>query len=104
MRIRRIRINLLAIILIAVVLLHLVELGVRFPCNHAVNLTFCYRDCIIVLALFETVYSILKREICVVFWIVFAFSFLFPVVEDKYNIFISYETWVSRGMPEWGHS
>ena len=95
--------NIIFMELIGVLLLHLCELIVRFPCNHANSLMFNYRDCILALVIFEVIYSVCKREFCIMFWVVFALSFALPIVEDRFNILISYDVWTSRGMPEWGH-
>lgn len=103
MKIKFTRINLIAVELIGVLLLHLGEIVVRFPCNHANALMFNYRDCIFALAIFEIACSVFKREICLIFWLIFMSSFAIPIVEDKCNILIPYETWISRGMPSWGH-
>ena len=103
MKIKFTRINLLSLELLGVLLLHFGEIAVRFPCNHTNALLFNYRDCIIALVVFEIVYLVLKREICLTFWLIFMFSFAIPIVEDKCNILIHYETWISRGMPSWGH-
>ena len=103
MKIKFTRINLISLELIGVILLHLGEIMVRFPCNHTNALMFSYGDCILALAIFEIVYSIFKREVCLTFWLIFMFSFVIPIVENKCNILISYETWINRGMPNWGH-
>ena len=94
--------NIIVMELIGVLLLHLAELVIRFPCNHTNKLMFCYRDCICALAIFEILYSFCKREVCVTFWIILILSFAIPIFEDKFNILVTYETWTSRGMPEWG--
>lgn len=88
--------------LIGVLLLHVGELAIRFPCNHTNSLMFSYRDCVFSLAIFEFVYSFFKREICVSFWLLFVILLFFPMFEDFFNIMISYETWISRGMPSFG--
>ena len=103
MKIKFTRINLIALELLGVILLHLGEIAVRFPCNHTAALMFNYRDCILALAIFEIVHSVFKREFCLTFWLIFMFSFVIPIVEDKCNILIPYESWISRGMPNWGH-
>ena len=103
MKIRFTKRNLLTIVLVGVLLLHIAELVIRFPCNHANKLIFSYRDCIYALLLFEIIYSLFKKELCIAFWIVFSLSFAIPIVEDKFNILVTYETWTSRGMPDWGH-
>lgn len=103
MKIKFTRINLIAIELIGVLLLHLGEIVVRFPCNHTNALMFNYRDCILALAIFELACSVFKRVVCVTFWLILMFSFAIPIFEDKCNILIPYETWISRGMPGWGH-
>ena len=97
------RSDLITLELIGVLLLHLGELVIRFPCNHANAMMFSYMDCIFALALFEIVYSIFKRRVCLAFWIIFAISLCIPRIEDKCNILIPYETWIKRDMPEWGH-
>ena len=102
MKIKFTRINLITLELLGVLLLHLIEIAVRFPCNHTNVLMFNYRDCILALAVFEIVYSVFKREFCLMFWLTFMFSFVMPIVEDKSNISIPYEAWISRGMPNWG--
>lgn len=102
MKIRFVKRNLIMMELVGVLLLHTVELIIRFPCNHANRLMFCYRDCVFALMLFEIMYSLVKRELCIAFWIVFSLSFAIPIVEDKLNILVTYETWTSRGMPNWG--
>ena len=63
---------------------------------------FCYRDCICALAIFEIIYSFVKREVCVTFWIILTLSFTIPTIENKFNILVTYDTWTTRGMPEWG--
>lgn len=83
-------------------LLHIGELLIRFPCNHADVLMFNYRACVFMLALFEIGYSIYKRQVCPLFWTLFALSFTFPIIEDHFNILIPYTTWINRGMPDWG--
>jgi hypothetical protein len=103
MKIKFTRINLIAIELIGVLLLHLSEIAVRFPCNHTNALMFNYRDCILALAIFEIAYSVFKREVCATFWLILMFAFAIPIFEDKCNILIPYETWINRGMPDWGH-
>jgi len=102
MKVRFTRINILVYELLGVLAIHLGEIVIRFPCNHTNSLMFNYRDCIFALALFEITYSAIRREICLVFWLVFSLSFSFPIIEDKCNILIPYETWVGRGMPDWG--
>ena len=102
MKIKFTRINLISQELLCVILLHLGEIAVRFPCNHTNALMFNYRDCIFALAIFEIGYSVFKREFCLTFGIIVMFSFVSPIVEDKCNILVPYETWISRGMPYWG--
>lgn len=102
MKIRFSKQNIIMIELLGVLLLHILELVFRFPCNHANKLLFCYRDCIYALALFEIIFSVFKRELCITFWIVFSLSFAIPYFEDRFNILVTYETWISRGMPDWG--
>ncbi len=103
MAIRFVKRNLLMMELVGVLLLHMAELAIRFPCNHADKLIFCYRDCVYVLAFFEIMYSLFKKELCIAFWIIFSLSFTIPMIEDKFNILVTYETWTNRGMPDWGH-
>ena len=103
MKVRFAKRNLILIALLGVLLLHIAELAIRFPCNHANKLMLCYQDCIYALVLFEILHSFLKREICIAVWIVFSLSFVIPIIEDKFNILVSYEIWTSRGMPDWGH-
>ena len=69
---------------------------------HTGALFFQYRDCILALALFEIIYSVRKKTICVIFWLLFLFALGIPFVEDKFNILLLYDTWIERGMPEWG--
>lgn len=103
MDIRLAKNNIIMLELIGVLILHLFELVIRYPCNHTNALMFCYKDCVYALALFEIIYSFARKEICILFWVVFSLSFTIPVVEDKCNILIPYDTWTSRGMPDWGH-
>lgn len=102
MKIRFTKRNIIVIELIGVLLLHTAELVIRFPCNHTNKLMFCYRDCICALAIFELIYSFVKREVCVTFWIILTLSFTIPTIENKFNILVPYDTWTSRGMPDWG--
>ena len=94
--------NMLATCLLAVIMLHVGELAFRFPCNHADAPVFPYSYFAYALALVELIYSIIKRKVSVTFWIVFALSLACPIIEDRCNIFVSYDTWIERGMPEWG--
>lgn len=87
---------------VGVLLLHIGELAVRFPCNHTDRLFFAYADCLCALAVFEFLYSILKRELCPLFWLIFACSFLIPGMERHLCILMPYEDWIARGMPSWG--
>lgn len=103
MKISFTKINLLTIGLLGVLALHFGEVAIRFPCNHTNALLFSYVDCAFAIAVFEVAYSIFKREFCVTFWLIFLLSFSIPYIEDKCNILLSYETWISRGMPDWGH-
>ena len=102
MKIKLSKINIVTVELIGILLLHIGEIALRFPCNHANALMFHYRDCIFAMLLFEIGHSVFKREICLAFWLIFLLSFLVPTIEDKCNILVSYDTWISRGMPEWG--
>ena len=102
MKIRFVKRNLIVMELFGVLLMHVGELVIRFPCNHANKLMFCYWDCIYALMFFEIIHSLFKKEICIAFWITFSLSFAIPIIEDKCNILVSYETWASRGMPDWG--
>ena len=88
--------------LLGVLLMHFGEIVVRFPCNHADALTFGYRDCVYALLIFEIVYSVFKREVCVAFWLILMLTFSIPALENKCNILITYEDWILRGMPNWG--
>ena len=103
MKIRFTKRNLMMMELVGVLLLHIAELAIRFPFNHANKLMFNYRDCIFALLFFEIIHSLLKKELCITFWIIFCLSFAIPFVEDKFNILVTYEIWTSRGMPDWGH-
>jgi hypothetical protein len=96
------KIDILTLELIGFLILHLGEIVMRFPCNHTGALFFQYRDCILALALFEIIYSVRKKTICVIFWLLFLFALGIPFVEDKFNILLLYDTWIERGIPEWG--
>ena len=102
MRIRFTKINIMTVELLGALLLHFGEIAVRFPCNHADVLMFEYRDCLFALLIFEIVYSIFKREVCIAFWLTLIFAISIPAIENKYNILITYENWINRGMPKWG--
>ncbi len=83
-------------------LVHVGEIAIRFPCNHANKLMFQYEYFVAGLTLLEVVLSVLSRKICVLFWLLLIASFSIPVIEDKCNIMVPYETWADRGMPDWG--
>lgn len=102
MNIKFTKTNIIFYELLGVLLLHLGEIILRFPCNHTDGIFFDFRPCVGVLALFEVVYSIRKREICILFWIVYSLTFTIPVIEHNFNILVPYEVWADRGMPSWG--
>lgn len=104
MTIAKQKLDILAKELLGVLLLHTGELILRFPCNHADHLMFAYRDCIFSLAVFELFISACKREFHIWFWIILAAALALPHFEDRYNILVPYDTWTSRGMPNWGMS
>ena len=102
MQLKICKINIFFWELVGTLALHAGELVIRFPCNHADRLAFSYKDCMAALALFEIVNALVKKEICVLFWVLFVLAFIIPTIEDKCNILVSYEVWTERGMPDWG--
>lgn len=102
MNLKRIYSNLMVKVLVMVVATHACEIFARFPCNHADNLIFPYKYCVFALGLCEAIRTLIKRDVSFIFWLVFVLAIGMPFIEDKLNIMMPYETWIERGMPEWG--
>ena len=102
MKIKFRRFDVFTLELIGVLSLHIAELAIRFPCNHADHVMFSYGDCLAVIGLFGMVNTVMKREICPAFWLILTASLFIPLLENKCNILLPYETWIERGMPDWG--
>lgn len=88
-----------------IAMLYLILLGiicVRYPSNHGegTGVYWCGLLFVTALNLFEMKSG---KDIS---WlrILLIFSFgLILIVCDQFNILVEYETWIARGMPNWGH-
>ena len=73
------------------------EIVLRYPCNHGNN--FYIHAGVLAFSLLLSLIN-LKKNIGVVGM---AFmGLLFILVVNYYNVGIDYDTWIERGMPEWG--
>lgn len=72
------------------------ELFFRYPCNHGND--FHVHAYILILILLLSLTS--KNNIVVA--IISSTALMLIMLIDHYNIGIKYETWIERGMPEWG--
>ena len=95
--------GLCSICLLCVLFLHTCELAVRYPCNHADTFKFQYADIAIILSAVEIILSVKRRKVIIAFWLLLGVLLALPKIEYRYNILVPYETWIDRGMPEWGH-
>jgi ABC-type transport system involved in multi-copper enzyme maturation permease subunit len=78
-----------------------IEVAVRYPDNHASGVWgyAVYFSCILLLALYLSIFK--SREW--VFLLAASVALLLVVYAcDRWNIMVSYETWIERGMPSFG--
>lgn len=73
------------------------EIALRYPCNHGNN--FYIHAVVLTCSLLLSLINI-KKNIGV---ISMAFiGLLLVLTVNYYNVGIDYDTWIERGMPEWG--
>ena len=82
--------------------IHVCEIAARYPCNHTDNLYYPYIKASLVL-LFAEVIVCSRRKTVVIPSVFFVFAaVLISHFENHYNIMTDYDTWINRGMPNWG--
>ena len=73
------------------------EIVLRYPCNHGNN--FYAHAAILALFLLLSLINFKKNAVVFFISVIGLFSIL---IANHYNIAVDYDTWIERGMPEWG--
>ena len=77
------------------------EIAFRYPCNHGAGF-YCYLYPVCGLLAVSFVHGGLfkgsKVGICVPL-----LCLMLILCSDWFNVYVDYNTWVKRGMPDWGH-
>lgn len=85
-------------VIYAVMVLKVVD---HYPHNHGYSVAaFVYG--FLLIGLVSITFSIFKRQRWLGYLTVLLVSMVICFLCDRFNIIVSYETWTSRGLPEWG--
>ena len=76
------------------------EIVFRYPCNHGAGF-YCYLPVVCVLIVVSFVYGFLMKGSKIGIYISLACIVLI-LCSDWFNMYVDYNTWISRGMPDWG--
>jgi chromate transport protein ChrA len=84
----------------AVLLLMIVELLLRYPCNHGGGF-WGYSSIITIFIILNIINLFISKDARVgLCFSLLCLVFLF--LSDYFNLYVSYDTWIERGMPDWG--
>lgn len=77
------------------------ELCVRYPCNHGGGAGIYVLLGLFALAV-SALYMLLAKRLFVFHLAMFSLLAILIFICNWFNIYLSYEEWIERGMPEWG--
>lgn len=77
------------------------EAILRFPCNHGAGF-YHYLYLICGLIILSGFYGFYLRESKIGF-ILSLICLILILLSDLFNVYVDYNVWTNRGMPDWGH-
>ena len=77
------------------------EILLRYPCNHGAGF-YCYLYPVCGLIVLSGTYGFFLRGSKGGFILSFICLILI-LVSDLFNVYVDYDVWTHRGMPDWGH-
>ena len=85
---------------VAIVMLICGEVILRYPCNHGSGF-YCYLYPVYGLSILSGFYGFILRKPKIGFFMSLLCLILI-LVSDLFNVYVDYDVWTRRGMPDWG--
>ena len=85
---------------VIIILLICVEVIFRYPCNHGAGF-YRYLYLVSGLIILSGIYGFHFKESKFGFCLSLI-CFILIIVSDLFNVYVDYDVWTRRGMPEWG--
>ncbi len=87
---------------LVLLLLMCVEIAFRYPCNHGAGFyCYLYLACGLVVASFAYGFGLKESKVGIVLSLL---CLMLIICSDWFNIYVDYNTWIRRGMPNWGRA
>ena len=85
---------------VVIILLICGEIILRYPCNHGAGF-YCYLYPVCGLIVLSGVYGFFLRR-SKIGLILSLICLVLILVSDLFNVYVDYDVWTHRGMPDWG--